>query len=73
MSIVRIRWTEPAVADLQHISEYTLSTSGLERANKTCRLIVQAVEGLERYPYQGKRVRANIRKLVIIGIPFTVV
>ena len=71
--MMRLVWTEPAVADLQAIVDFIGRDSEVYAATVAERLF-QGVEALERFPRMGKVVREvrrpSIREIVVEPILF---
>lgn len=68
---MRIDWSNRAVAEFKHISEYIERDRGIQTANKTCRKIYDAVQELVKFPNRGRpgRVQAT-RELVVLPTPY---
>jgi len=70
---MRIRWTEGAVGNLDHVEEYIVQdnpSSAVATVNK----IIEAAQMLADYPTIGKRGRERgTRELVVAGIPYSII
>jgi addiction module RelE/StbE family toxin len=72
--LMRLEWSERAVADLKAISEYIEQDRNLQTANRVTRTIYDALQSLRRMPYRGRYGRLeNTRELVIAGLPWIAV
>jgi addiction module RelE/StbE family toxin len=71
---MRIRWTGPAVEDLEQISGYTRERFGPAQARKTTVAIYECVQSLRRFPRRGRvgRLRGT-REITVKGLPYAVV
>ena len=71
---MRIRWTDPALDDLNHICDYSNSHFGPTRGRRTALQIYEAVDRLADFPHIGRFGRkSGTSELVINGLPFLVV
>jgi toxin ParE1/3/4 len=71
---MRVEWSQPAVADLQRISEYIEQDRSLETANRVSRVIYDAVQSLRTMPYRGRPGRVdNTRELLVQRFPYVIV
>jgi addiction module RelE/StbE family toxin len=71
---MRVEWSQPAVADLQRISEYIEQDRSLETANRVSRVIYDAVQSLRTMPYRGRLGRVdNTRELLVQRLPYVIV
>ena len=71
---MRIRWTEPAVQDLFHISDYVATHGSADAARRIALSIHTQIESLAQFPGQGRMGRkAGTRELVIVGLPYVVI
>lgn len=52
--MARLRWSEPALLDLEEIAEY-IALNNPQAASRYVRSVFDAVERLKRYPSSGKR------------------
>jgi plasmid stabilization system protein ParE len=52
--LILIRWTVSAVKDLKEISAHIELNRDLATANRVCRTINDAIQGLRRFPEMGK-------------------
>ena len=66
--MMKIVWTEPAVADLEAIHSYIARDSDIY-ANATILRVLESVEKLEQYPLSGRVVPEigdeNLRELIV--------
>lgn len=70
---MRIRWTPPAVADLQNISNY-LEEHKPEFRLSTLRKLYESIRGLKETPYIGRPGRVEgTRELVFPPMPYVAV
>src|ERR1039458_1675691 len=70
---MRIRWTVPAVDDLQHIKNY-LQQNYPHFAEPTVRTIYQRIRSLKTSPNRGRPGhRSGTRELAITPLPYVVV
>jgi toxin ParE1/3/4 len=71
---MRIEWSQPAVADLQRISEYIEQSRSLEAANRVARVIYDGVQCLRIMPYRGRPGRLkDTPELVVRALPYIVI
>ena len=71
---MRIRWTEPATADLTGICDYIEEQAGPERARRAAVAIYESADSLGRFPQRGRPGRKpGTRELVILGLPYLVI
>jgi len=69
-----IRWTEPAVADITNLCNYTRDHFGTAQARRTALTILDAVESLKPFPNRGRVGRkSGTREMVIPNFPFLVI
>ena len=62
---MQIRWTVPAIRDLESISAYIERESSLDAANGICRILVSSIQLLQTQPRLGRAgKRAGTRELV---------
>ena len=70
---MRIRWTEGAVGNLDHVEEY-IAKDNTSAAVATVNKIIDSAQMLADYPTIGKRGRERgTRELVIAGLPYIVI
>jgi toxin ParE1/3/4 len=70
---MRVRWTAPAAADLEHINNY-LSEHYPRLARSTVRRIYDGVRSLKSSPHRGPvGRRTGTRELVLSPLPYIVV
>ena len=70
---MRIRWSEPAVSDLEAIGDF-IGKENSEAALRTVRRIGSEILTLRRFPRKGRPGRAEgTRELVLSGMPYLVV
>lgn len=70
---MKVRWTEPAVSQLQQIHSY-IAGDNLRAANKTVRIIGTAIEQAAKLPLAARQGRiAGTRELVVPGTSYLVV
>jgi len=66
--MARLRWTEPALQDLDAIAEY-IALDDAEAAGRFVRRVFERVERLDRFPRSGRRPpelpRTPYRELVV--------
>jgi toxin ParE1/3/4 len=71
---MRIRWTEPATADLTGICDYIEEQAGAERARRIALAIYEGADSLGRFPQRGRPGRKpGTRELVIPRLPYLVI
>jgi plasmid stabilization system protein ParE len=71
---MRVRWTEPAAADLTQISDYTQEHFGTTRARRTALAILNAAESLAKQSSRGRPGRrGGTRELLVPGLPFLII
>lgn len=71
---MRIRWTAPALDDLNNICDHSNSHFGPARGRRTALQIYEAVDTLADFPNIGRFGRkSGTSELVIRGLPFIVV
>lgn len=73
---MHIEWSQHAVADLQHISEYIEQDRSLEAANRVSggRVIYDAVQSLRTLPHRGRLGRIeNTRERNVQTLPYIIV
>jgi addiction module RelE/StbE family toxin len=69
---MKIRWTEEAAANLEHISLY-IAQDNLTAALKTIHTIYERIEQLSKLPGRGRLGReAGTRELVLSPLPYIV-
>jgi toxin ParE1/3/4 len=67
---VKLRWTRPALTDLEEIGDY-IARDNPRAATELTRRIHDACENLRDFPGQGRAGRvAGTRELVIGGTPY---
>jgi toxin ParE1/3/4 len=70
----RIRWTPLAINDLKSISSYIKGQRNLATANRTCRVIYEAIQRLRRFPESGRfGMEEETRELVVPALPSYIV
>jgi toxin ParE1/3/4 len=70
---MRIRWTPPAAADLQHISDY-LKAHNPQYREPTMRKTYEKIQGLKHAPHVGRPGRIEgTRELLFLPMPYVVV
>jgi addiction module RelE/StbE family toxin len=70
---VRIRWTAPAAQDLYEITRH-IRQDNPTAAREVAKTIYDACEGLQKFPYRGRKGFAEgTRELVIPGLPYIAV
>ena len=70
----RIRWTTAALNDLKAISHFIEQERTLAIANKVCRTLYDAVQGLRRFPESGRPgIEKGTRELVVTRLPSYIV
>ena len=70
---MKIRWTMPAAADLQHIKNY-LDEHQSHLSVSTIRKLYSAVRSLSRMPERGRAgVKLGTCELIILPLPYLVV
>ena len=70
---MRIRWTPPAAADLQNISDY-LREHHAQHRQPTLRKLYQKIRALKDAPYVGRPGRIEgTRELVFMPLPYIAV
>lgn len=68
---MRIRWTEPAVSDLEQICGYLEQHAGPRVAERIGRSIFDGIGTLARFPELGRTgCRAETRELVFTHLPY---
>jgi toxin ParE1/3/4 len=71
---MRIRWTEPAVADLTGICDYLQEYESPTLARTVAQAVYRAAQLLSKFPMKGRIGReADTRELVISRYPYIVV
>jgi toxin ParE1/3/4 len=71
---MRVRWSAPALGDLQNISSYIETATSLRAANRITLAIYDAVEGLKTLENRGRPGRcSDTRELVISKLPYIIV
>jgi toxin ParE1/3/4 len=69
---VKVRWTEPAVSQLQHIFEY-IAFDNVRAADRTVRKIRDAIHRTARLPYTGRPGRIpRTREICVPGTSYLV-
>jgi len=70
---MRLRWTEEAAADLEHITDY-LFENAPGRAGELVREIYNAQSALLTFPYRGRPgKKEGTREFVLPRLPYSVV
>jgi toxin ParE1/3/4 len=70
---VKVRWTEPAVSQLQQIHSY-IARDNPHAAQKTVRTIAAAIERAAKLPFAARPGRiTDTRELVVPGTSYLVV
>ena len=70
---MQLRWTEEAVADLEHIAGYLL-THTPSRAQNLIRAVYEAPSDLLTFPNRGRQgKKEGTRELVLSPLPYIVV
>jgi len=70
---MRLRWTEAAADDLEHIAGYLL-THAPSRAQDLVRAVYDAPSGLLTFPNRGRQgKKEGTRELVLSPLPYIVV
>ncbi len=70
---MRIRWTEDAANDLEHICDY-IAESSPESARRVARAIVEGIASLDAFPNRGRLGRIEgTREFVFAPLPFVAV
>lgn len=70
---MRIRWTVPAAADLEHIKDY-LKQHHAHLAQPTALRIYESIRSLKTSPHRGRSgLRRGTRELVLTPLPYIVV
>jgi toxin ParE1/3/4 len=68
---MRIRWTEPAVADLTDISDYIEEHDSAASARRTALRLYESLTSLTQFPLRGRPGRKpGTRELVFPGLPY---
>ena len=68
---MRLRWTVPAVQDLQNICDYVGERDGPRMARRIALRIYEGLRPLEEFPYMGRTGRKpGTRELVFPGLPW---
>jgi len=68
---VRVRWTVPALRDLETIGEFIEHGNSAAIAARIATAILDQAENLAVFPHIGRPGRiAGTRELVIVGTPF---
>ena len=72
---MQLKWTDPAVDDLDHIEQYITENNSTTVAIDIVLNVLDSTEKiLSNHPYAGRIGRVkDTRELVIDGIPFTVI
>lgn len=71
---MRIRWTEPAAADLTGICDYIDEHDGPERARRVAIALYESADSLGPFPQRGRLGRKpGTREQIISGLPYLVV
>ncbi|KKC34533.1 type II toxin-antitoxin system RelE/ParE family toxin [Devosia psychrophila] len=71
---MRIRWTRPALHNLEEIQDYVAQDSPLAAYRLAHELVDRAEQGLGSSPKMGRAGRAlNTRELVFADLPYIVV
>jgi addiction module RelE/StbE family toxin len=71
---MRIRWTESAARDLTQIADYLEDRGSSTIARRVALSITERIEGLTRFPEQGRTGRkSGTRELVLTDLPYVVV
>jgi toxin ParE1/3/4 len=69
---MRLRWTSPALRDLEEIGDF-IARDNIGVAAKTVAAILDQAEALATHPHLGRAGRvAGTRELVVVGAPFVV-
>jgi len=70
---MRIRWTPPAAADLQHISDY-LKEHHPQYRRTTLQKLYERIRALKAAPYAGRPGRVEgTRELLFLPMPYVAV
>lgn len=70
---MKLRWTRPALRDLQQIGDYLAAEAGNAVAARLMDLVMDKTETLTRFPHAGRAGRVpGTRELVIDGTPWIV-
>ena len=71
---MRIRWTEPAAADLSQICDHIEKDRGRDRARVVAVSIYESVGTLRNFPEKGRLGRRpGTRELILPGLPYLAV
>jgi toxin ParE1/3/4 len=71
---MRIRWTEPAFADLSSICDYLQEHEGRPLARTVSQTVYRAAQSLSKFPMKGRTGREpGTRELVLRRYPYVVV
>jgi len=71
---MRIRWTDPAARDLNHLCDYIRDHDAPAAARRVALSIYQTVSSLSQFPHRGRAGRRpNTRELVLPDLPFLAV
>lgn len=69
---MKLRWTRPALRDLEEIHAY-IAERDLAAALRATRLLRVQAEGLTAHPRMGRAGRIDgTRELVVAGLPFVI-
>lgn len=70
---MRIRWTRPALEDLEAIGDHMAAEVGSAIAGRQVNLVLDAVDRLAIHPHSGRPGRVpETRELVVTRTPFLV-
>lgn len=70
---MQLRWTEAAIADLEHIADYLFEPTPLHAA-RIMRSIYEAPVCLTQFPLRGRSGRKDgTRELVLPSLPYVIV
>jgi toxin ParE1/3/4 len=68
--MIRLEWTDPAIADLENIQDY-LAKDSVEYADAVVERLILSVERLESFPESGRLVPEasdlKVRELIVSG------
>lgn len=67
--MTRIRWSGPALLDIDRIENSAWELHGVDYAGALARALVEAARMLASYPSAGRKVSATARKWTVPGTP----
>jgi toxin ParE1/3/4 len=71
---MRVQWSAPCLSDLEGISTYIETATGLQTANRITRAIYEAVESLKILPNRGRPGRlVGKRELLVPRLSYVIV